>query len=111
MENIAAEIGARIKKGRIGLGLSQKELADSVGVKATSIAMYENGARTPSIEVFLNLTKTLGISPNYLLGATDQRDVIANEERGEAFRQFASLSLRDKRVIIEVMRALASVKE
>lgn len=111
MENIAAEIGARIKKGREEWGLSRKELATRVGVQATSIAMYESGARTPSIEVFIKLTKALEVSPNYLLGATEQKNVIVDEEGGEAFRQFTSLSLRDRRVLIEVMRALTSMKE
>lgn len=107
----AVELGARIKKGREGLRLNQRDLAAAVNVKGNSIAMYESGARVPSLEVFVSLTKVLGTTADSLLGATDQKDVFIDDDVAAAFRQYASLSPRDRRVAMEVIRALASVKE
>ncbi|ANA39217.1 hypothetical protein A2G06_01110 [Geobacter anodireducens] len=107
----AVELGTRIKKRREELRINQRDLAAATDVKGASIAMYESGARVPSLEVFVSLTKVLGTTADNLLGATDQQDVFIDDDVAAAFRQYASLSPRDRRVIMEVMRAMASVKE
>ncbi|WP_318557180.1 helix-turn-helix transcriptional regulator [Geobacter anodireducens] len=108
-KDFAVKLGARIKKQRERLGMNQRELAAATELKAASVAMYESGARVPSLEVFVDLVKTFGTTADHLLGATDQQDLFVDDEVEKAFRHFASLSPRDRKVIMEVIWALEKI--
>ena len=70
-------IGKRIKDMRIQKGLSQQQLGDMLGVTKVSICGYENGTRTPSLEIFELLLDKFHVSADYLLG----REInVINEE-------------------------------
>lgn len=56
----------RLRGHRERLGLSRAALAAAIGRKADTIKFYEYGAITPSLEIFLSLCDSLGISPNDL---------------------------------------------
>ncbi len=60
--------GKRIKELRTGLELSQKALAEKVGVAQNTIAQYEQGTSKISIEVLFNLAIILETTTDYLLG-------------------------------------------
>lgn len=62
-----ANIGERIKKLRVGIGLNQKELAEKIGVHSITISKYENGAYEPSKEILAKLANIFNVSANYLL--------------------------------------------
>lgn len=61
-------LAERLKNERIKIGLSQKELADKLGMNARTYASYERGERDISTAVLLNICKTLNISSDALLG-------------------------------------------
>ena len=47
--------GERLQQKRSSIKLSQKEVANAVGVNPSVISNYENGERTPSVEVLVAL--------------------------------------------------------
>jgi len=55
-------------------GLTQKELADKLGVSRGTIGMYEIGQRDPDTETLQKLSDIFGVSVDYLLGKTDIRN-------------------------------------
>lgn len=57
----------RIVSLREGLGMSQKELANLVGVTAPAVTMWESGVRFPRGKALSKLAKALGVSQSYLL--------------------------------------------
>lgn len=59
-------IGSRIKERRKELGLTQKELADKVGVQNSAIANYETGVSSPKEKVLYKLFEALDCDANYL---------------------------------------------
>lgn len=59
--------GKRIADFRRSLGLSQMELAQSMGVSAQAVSKWETGAALPDIELLLELSKMFGVSVNELL--------------------------------------------
>ena len=59
-----------IKVIRKKIGLSQAELAQRVGVTRESISRYEDGSRTPSLQVFQKLASALGCTLDELVGKT-----------------------------------------
>ncbi len=62
------ELGERIKELRIERGLSQKQLADKIGVATNTISQYENGKSKTSIDVLANLAVELDTTAGFLLG-------------------------------------------
>lgn len=61
----------RIKKLREELHMTQQELADKLGGAKSTIAMYENETRKPSMEVLIKLSEIFDCSIDYLLGKSD----------------------------------------
>ncbi len=56
-----------LRKCRKDKGMTQAELAGKIGVKKSSISMYEIGKRHPSFSVLKKLSETLGISIDRLV--------------------------------------------
>lgn len=55
-------------------GFSQSQLAKQVGVTASTIALYETGDRLPSLQRLIDLSRTLGVTTDFLLGLSRQKD-------------------------------------
>jgi transcriptional regulator with XRE-family HTH domain len=60
-------LGGVIKEGRDALRLTQRGLAEIVGVKASHIAYIENGHRNPSLALLRRLADALGLNRRELL--------------------------------------------
>jgi len=63
----------RIKFLREEIGMTQQELADKISGAKSSIAMYENEDRKPSLEVLVKLSEIFDCSIDYILGKSDIR--------------------------------------
>ena len=61
-------LGERLKSQRELKKLSQKQVAEIINVSASIVSNYENGERTPSLEILVALARTLNCSTDYLLG-------------------------------------------
>jgi transcriptional regulator with XRE-family HTH domain len=90
-------LGTVIKEGRDSLRLTQRGLAEIVGVKASHIAYIENGHRNPSLALLRRLADALGLNRRELLILShpdaqylmdDAHD--SNRKRVDAFQQFSS---------------------
>ena len=60
--------GDRLKELRLQNGMTQKDLADRIGVTKSVISFYELRERTPSPEVLVKLATIFHVSSDYLLG-------------------------------------------
>ena len=69
-----AQIGGEIRRRREGLGLSQAQLADKIGVGRTSITMIERGAQAILVHQLLQIAKALRVSPDKLLDTVEERE-------------------------------------
>ena len=78
-EELAFFIGNKIKEYRKLKGLTQKELAKSVGMGDTTIANYEKGFRTPKKNTLFKLAKVFNISIDDLF--PQQGNFINNENK------------------------------
>ena len=58
----------RLKEQRLSWGMTQKEIAEEVGINVSTIGKYEQGVCKPAMVVFLRLCLCLGVSADYLLG-------------------------------------------
>ena len=60
-------IGENIRAARKKAGVSQKELAERLQVHQKDISRWENGERTPTMEVFTKICRELNASADEIL--------------------------------------------
>ncbi len=68
MEKTNTILGNRISDLLNQQGLSQRELADKVGVTEVSMSRYIKGDRTPKGPIIANIAKVLHTTSDFLLG-------------------------------------------
>jgi transcriptional regulator with XRE-family HTH domain len=64
-------LGTRLKRIRVGKGLSQMELAFLAGVTRETVSRIELGTSYPRSDTVRNLCEALGCSPNDLYAYTE----------------------------------------
>jgi transcriptional regulator with XRE-family HTH domain len=100
MKNLATEIGARIKSKRESQKITQKKLAEKVGISAAAINKFEKGEKKPSTPVLLKIAEVLYTTTDYLL-LGDKEDEVS-----VAFRGFSKLSTSDKDIVRNLLSSL-----
>lgn len=73
-----SDIGNRIKKQRLKLGLTQKQITDGYMTR-NMLSLIESGNAMPSIETLVYLAEKLNVSPSYLFSGANEV-VTENEE-------------------------------
>ncbi len=64
-------IGKRIKELRTENKISQKKLADAIGVDKRAIIYWEQEVNEPKATYIRNIAEYFGCTTDYLLGLTD----------------------------------------
>ncbi len=103
MNNEATEksIGYNIKKLRQRSGMTQLQLAKEMGVSKQLISAYETGRVTPSHDVLIKLSKTLGTSMNDLFSDKDN----------SSFIDTTGLDDKQKEIIFELVKEMKKYNE
>ena len=65
--------GERLSELRKDNGLTQRDLAEILGVSENSISLYERNINTPDDELKIKIANYFNVSLDYLLGATDKQ--------------------------------------
>lgn len=73
----------RLKQLREDLGITQEELAKRLNLTQSTIAYYENGRKTPTLENAIIIAKIFNISLDYLVGLSNCRSFQGIKECGE----------------------------
>ncbi|MBS5145700.1 MAG: helix-turn-helix domain-containing protein [Butyricicoccus pullicaecorum] len=63
----------RIRDLRKEHELSQQELAQKLGVNQTAVSQWERGVTTPSSTAMVDLCKLWNVTPDFLLGLSDEK--------------------------------------
>lgn len=74
-----------LKAAREALGLSQKEVAERVGVANSTYSLYENGKREPNVQTIKKIANVLNVSADRLLGLSEDIETIAAHFDGDGF--------------------------
>lgn len=78
--------GKRMAILRMSMGLSQAKLSTRLGVSSSTVGMYEQGRREPSLDMLVRIARVLGVSTDYLLTG----EMITTEETAEAVLRLLS---------------------
>lgn len=65
---INKEIGARLKESRVYAGLSQRQVAELLGILQPAYARYESGKIELDYHKLIELCKIYDVSADYILG-------------------------------------------
>ena len=68
-------MGEKLKSLRIEKKLTQKQIADRIGLAISAVSSYESGTRYPSYDVLVKLARIFHVSTDYLLGMTNIRNI------------------------------------
>ncbi len=68
MDSLTRRFAANIQRLRAKKKLSQKALADKVGISVSYVSMLERAQRSPPLETIEKMARALGVTPANLLG-------------------------------------------
>src|SRR3989339_884301 len=74
--------------------ITQKELADKLGIAFTSMARYENNYRLPSAEILIKLSDFFSVSIDYFVKDID-KDIFSVQDKDLPDIMFKIDSLKD----------------
>ena len=83
------EIGSRIRKYREENNLSQKQLAEKIGVSNSRVSNWEQGLNRPDADILAAICVALDVSPSLLLGIQVTGDELTEQARNvlNAYRE------------------------
>lgn len=118
MEETIKSIGERIKVLRKRKHWTQDELAHHLEVAPSSVGSYERGARQPTIENIIRMSKYFNVSIDYLLCQTDDERTLTEfkKEDSKDIKEFLrdqsvmfnglELSVKDKQRVMDILIGL-----
>ena len=76
-----------LKASREKRGMTQKEVADTIGVAKSTYSLYESGNREPNVQTIKKIADTLNVSADDLLGLSNEPRTIAAHFDGDEFTE------------------------
>ena len=75
------ELGSRIRRYREYRGLSQKRLAEMIGVSNSRVSNWETGLNRPDADILADICRALKVSPSELLDVQLTQEDLTDQER------------------------------
>lgn len=76
-----------LKTARERKNMTQKEVADSIGVAKSTYSLYESGQREPNVQTIKKISDVLNVSADELLGLSSEPQTIAAHFDGNEFTE------------------------
>lgn len=92
-------LGERLKKLRLDRRLTQKQLAEIMGLGISAISSYESCTRCPSYEILIKYARIFHVSTDYLLGLEHQD-----------YLDISDLNDKEKEVVLQVISVFRNIK-
>lgn len=92
-------MGEKLRSLRTEKKLTQKQVADRIGLAISAVSSYESGSRYPSYDALIKLARIFHVSTDYLLGMTDKRNIDVtglSDDEIEVVSQLAEMLRRKK---------------
>lgn len=93
-------LGQKIRSLRKQAGITQRELANKVGVTNNYLSLIELGKKVPSLKRLALIADELGVQLSVLLGdepvMSELREVINKEELGRLIQRLSRLLAEDE---------------
>ena len=90
-----------LKAARERKNMTQKEVADNIGVAKSTYSLYESGNREPNVQTIKKIADALNVSADDLLGLSPEPTTIAAHFDGD---EYTEDELEDIRAYAEFVR-------
>lgn len=84
----------RLKIMRKALGLKQRELADVIGVKENTVAIWESGSKSPSSRAIRDICREFAINEAWL--RTGEGEMMVPKSKSEQIAKFITTASEDE---------------
>lgn len=98
----------RLKQARKAAGMTQKEVAERLGITESTYCGYETGKRQPDAVKISAIARVLGVSGDYLLGLEEGQPPLSTEteQERELLLLFRDMSDDGKAALLVAARAI-----
>lgn len=84
--------------------MSQKDVAEIIGVAKSSFSLYESGNREPNIETIRKIAAVLDVTPNELFGTEEEPSAIAAHFEGDDYTEEEIAKIEEYAAFIKTLR-------
>ena len=98
-DTIKKNISKNIAKYRESAGLSQKELANKLGVVPSRISNWETGANCPTIDILFEVCEVLGVSINDIYGVYPDSKFVLKYGEQDLLKKYRTLDSHGKKIV------------
>ncbi|MEO0751532.1 MAG: helix-turn-helix transcriptional regulator [Pseudomonadota bacterium] len=119
---VDVHVGKRIRHRRWLAGMTQQQLAESVGIKFQQIQKYETGANRVSASRLWDIADALEVNVSFFFEGLDQEaeadaqpvggaptDILGDKEALELIRSYYSIPENQRRRLFDLARVLSDV--
>ncbi|MBQ3835205.1 MAG: helix-turn-helix transcriptional regulator [Elusimicrobia bacterium] len=96
-------LGRNLKKIMLEKNLTQKEVADKIGIEQTVISRWARGAAVPTIASIKKLSSVFGVPLNYFLENY--------EDEEDRYKKLLQLEEENSRMIKEILQEIREIKK
>jgi transcriptional regulator with XRE-family HTH domain len=103
MEQLAGAIGRAIAKHRVGSGLTQEQVAETLGLGNEAVSRMERGIVMPTVARLVELAELFGCDAADLLTEASNR---TSDQAKHVGQLLAKLSGNDRTMVVEIIEML-----
>lgn len=92
-------IGKRLKEARKIKGLTQKDIAERVGVSLSTVKKWEADTIDPNTDKLITLALALNVSTDYLFGRGTSPDLVLTEDTEKLLEIVESLPPKQREAL------------
>lgn len=84
------DFGELLKRLRLNAGITQKQLADKIGISKNAVSYYEQSLRCPSSDILIKIARVFHVSADFLLGLDNEKQTFDVSMLTDKERDFLS---------------------
>lgn len=102
----------RLRNLRIKRGLTQKEVADKLGISESAYGYYEQGRRQPQQEAYSVFSELFEVSLDYLISGKERpideklKEAMSDPNAMVMFHDFATATEEEKEMFLEIWNSI-----
>ncbi|MRX51566.1 helix-turn-helix domain-containing protein [Paracoccus sp. S-4012] len=117
---VDTHVGKRIRHRRWMMGVTQQQLAETIGIKFQQVQKYETGANRVSASRLWDISRALEVPVSFFFDGIENgnaveegeageavRDVLADKEALQLIRAYYTMPEEQRRQIFELARVLS----
>lgn len=103
MLSVREEISKNLLYYRKKAGLTQKQLADKIGVKNTAVSNWESGNNSIDIDTLCLVCEVFGITLNDIYGGYSEKSTVLSSDEMNLIATYREISDQGKQYLLQTL--------